>query len=410
MSRCLNEPDAETLLVLLRDAKGTPLATYRNLEIIFRTDPAYRDGFRWDAFTHRALFREVPMGSTTDTQILMDIARRYDIEFSPEAVRRMTTLQAQQKPSHAVKDYLRSLVWDGKSRLADLMRKGFGCGLEPQQTDIQLWDIGQKFCLSLVARILNPQARNDSVVVLQGAQGVRKSAAFEALVPNPEWYTNAPLRGIERDPVLAIQGKWIYEISEIQSYKKNEQESLKRFISRRYDAYRAPFTSEVREVYRNTTFVATTSEDSFEDTCPGDRIYVRVTTRETHPVWIRENRDQLWAEAVVLYDRNVSWEDMGVLPEDCLGVSDEWASILLAYIRSGTQDGFFSVERILTQWLNIPEEKISRVERTRIVDLMRSLGVPQARLQQMKVALEYGYTSTPRGYWIHEETRKRLAV
>jgi putative DNA primase/helicase len=213
---------------------------------------------------------------------------------------------------------------------------------------------------------------------------------------------------------MDIQGKWIYEIAELSSFKKSEQEAIKAFISSLCDNFRPPYGAYSIRQYRNTVFVATTNDEQFLDDPTGDRRWAPVTSGNIDLNWIRGNVDQIWAEATVRYDRGEKWWYEGEEEERraraCkpFKVEDAWTDIILHKLFEGNNDGFYTVDRILTRWLNVPMERINKMEKNRLTRTMMQLGIPYIRLQQMKVALDQGYTFAPRGYWINEEARKLL--
>jgi predicted P-loop ATPase len=124
--------------------------------------------------------------------------------------------------------------------------------------------------------------------------------------------------------------------------------------------------------------------------------------------------NQLWAEAVVRYDSGEKWwyegEEEARRSRACkpFKVEDAWTDIILHKLFEGSNDGFYTVDRILTRWLNVPLERITKMEKNRLTRTLTQLGLPYVRLQQMKVALDQGYTFSPRGYWINEEARRLL--
>jgi hypothetical protein len=405
-----------TLSELIFDETGRPESNILNLSKVFKTDPKYKNKFRLDTFNQRTNVFDQTLNTGLVTQICLDVLDRYGLNLSLRDIRNVARVLAEDQPYHPVKDYLRNLVWDGVPRLHDLMLLGFGCSKRRVQTVGRLEELGKNLCVSMVARIMNPTRKTEDIVVLRGVQGSRKSAALAELCPKAEWYCNIPARVTDRDFWMTIQGKWLYEVSDIETLSKKEQEALKVFASARSHTVRPPFQFETVEVHRETSFLATTCDTSFEDETSPEPRYILADVKVSNPSWIVANRDQLWAEAVVLYAKGETGEHLRALPEADFSfgpvalMHDDWAHTILERILSRDCDGFYSVERILTRWLNMPEKAISRAERIRVCQLMREMGISDIRLQQPKVMIAQGYTSPPRGYWINDQTRKRLAV
>ncbi len=410
------EAHTETFYALALDVNGKPEAHSLNLEKVFLNDPRYQNNFRFDDFSKRTLVFGQSLTTSLVTQICLDIQARYGMNIPAIEIRNVASVCAQKNPIHPVRDYLRDLVWDGVPRLQDLMRFGFGCSKGSPTTVARLEELGKNLCVSMVARVMNPTANTEDIVVLRGVQGGGKSAALSKLCPKDEWYSNSPIRVTDRDFWMAIQGKWIYEVSDIDTLSKKEQEALKAFASARSHTIRLPFHFETCEMRRQTVFVATTCDFEFQDETSPEPRYIFADVQVSNSAWISTNRDQLWAEAFDLYARGETGAHLRLGKDAHFSfgpmalVQDDWAQTIIERILSGDADGFYSIERILTRWLKIPEKSISRAERIRLCNLMREMDIPDVRLQQPKVVIAQGYTSNPRGYWVNDQTRKRLAA
>ena len=55
----------------------------------------------------------------------------------------------------------------------------------------------------------------DTTLILVGEQGVGKSSAMRALMPDVAWFSDTPIDLRSKDAYLAMQGVWVYEISEL---------------------------------------------------------------------------------------------------------------------------------------------------------------------------------------------------
>ncbi len=85
-------------------------------------------------------------------------------------------LVARENSFHPVREYLGSLVWDGIERLPYWLQKCFGVE-DTQYTQA----IGTMYSISLVARIYEPGAKVDYMLILAGGQGAKKSTACAIL-------------------------------------------------------------------------------------------------------------------------------------------------------------------------------------------------------------------------------------
>ena len=104
-----------------------------------------------------------------------------------------------------------------------------------------------------------------------------------------------------------LQGYWILEISELAGLRKADVETLRSFISRQNDIYRAAFGKRATPHLRQSIFFGTTNEEQgfLRDTTGNRRFWpVRTPGNGTKHSWeiTQEEVDQVWAEAVSLYN------------------------------------------------------------------------------------------------------------
>jgi predicted P-loop ATPase len=104
-----------------------------------------------------------------------------------------------------------------------------------------------------------------------------------------------------------LRRAWIVEMGELASIKRSDVESIKAYLSKRVDIYRAAYARRAAEHPRQCVFCGTTNEALFLKGDNGNRrfwvIPVDPTLRK-HTKWqqaIDRDRDQLWAEAVHYY-------------------------------------------------------------------------------------------------------------
>ena len=75
------------------------------------------------------------------------------------------------------RNWLNGLQWDGTERLAHMLSDGFGT-----QQDAYTQAVGRCWMVSIVARVMRPGCKVDTVPVLEGVQGAGKSTALAILV------------------------------------------------------------------------------------------------------------------------------------------------------------------------------------------------------------------------------------
>lgn len=202
---------------------------------------------------------------------------------------------------HPIKEYLSGLEWDGQERIDTLLVDYFGAEDTPYVRAAM-----RKTLVAAVARIFEPGKKFDVILVLNGPQGQGKSTFFALLGMN--WFSDSLSIADMRDKTAAekLQGYWILEISEMNGIKKTDVETVKSFISRQDDKFRQAYGVNVESHPRSCIIVGSTnSEGGFLRDVTGNRRFWPVHvpgTGKRHP-WELEDVDQIWAEALALYER-----------------------------------------------------------------------------------------------------------
>lgn len=210
---------------------------------------------------------------------------------------------ATQNPINPRAAWLRSLAWDGTQRLDTWVNDHLAA--EPGSLNAV---IGRKWLLSLVARWMDPGCKVDTVFVLVGKEGTRKTTFFEVMAGGPERV--APLQGFERDDRMTAAQAWIVEMPEAALFRRADQNRLKSFITEATDQYRPPYAAAPVNVKRGFVLVSTSNDlELFQPGQDGLRRFWPIFVRDNHIdlAWIRAHREQLLAEAVLAYDLGEEW-------------------------------------------------------------------------------------------------------
>ena len=134
---------------------------------------------------------------------------------------------------HPVKEYLSALKWDGVPRVDTLLIDYLGAEDTPYVRAVT-----RKTLVAAVARIFRPGTKFDSILVLNGPQGMGKSTLFARL--GKEWFSDSLSISDMKDKTAPekLQGYWILELSELNGIKKMDVETVKSFITRTDDKFR----------------------------------------------------------------------------------------------------------------------------------------------------------------------------
>ena len=200
---------------------------------------------------------------------------------------------------HPVKEYLSSLSWDGTPRLDTLLIDYLGAEDTPYVRAVT-----RKTMVAAIARIYRPGIKFDSILVLNGAQGMGKSTLFALL--GKQWFSDSLSISDMKDKTAPekLQGYWLLELSELNGIKKVDVEVVKSFITRTDDKYRQAYGVSVESHPRSCVIVGTTNSDGgFLRDVTGNRRFwpVRVSGHGKYHPWELTEVDQVWAEAIEYY-------------------------------------------------------------------------------------------------------------
>ena len=277
-----------------------------NLLLILNNDEAI-SGIRYNQLANQIYGfnlpwerQQEPWRDADNAQLVAYIDRNYGM-FSARNYELAVTKVADDRAYHPIKDYLNSLPeWDGVERVDTLLIDYLGA-----EDTSYVRAVTRKTLLAAVARIYEPGIKYDSVLVLNGKQGIGKSTLFSRL--GGKWYSDSLAISDMKDKTAPekLQGYWILELGELAGIKKMDVETVKSFITRVDDKYRPSYGRTVESHPRQCIIVGSTNSDGgFLRDITGNRRFwpVRVRGESKHKPWEIEDVDQIWAEALVKYE------------------------------------------------------------------------------------------------------------
>lgn len=224
-------------------------------------------------------------------------------EFTKTRILSAVTKVADDRAYHPVREYLDNLpAWDGICRVDTLLMDYLGA-----EGSIYTKSVMRKTLCAAIARVKQPGCKFDYTLTLVGPQGIGKSTLVHKLAG--PWYSDSLNLADIRDKTAAekLQGIWIMEIGELAGMGVAGTNSLKGFISRQDDQYRASYGHRVGHHPRQCIFIGTTNEEEgfLRDTTGGRRWWPVETPRiGNKKVWDLTTAEvaQIWAEALVRYE------------------------------------------------------------------------------------------------------------
>lgn len=218
-------------------------------------------------------------------------ARNYDIAV---------TKAVDDRSYHPIREFFETLPdWDGVERADTLLVDYLGAEDTPYVRAVTRKELCAAYC-----RVYHPGIKFDSMIVLNGDQGIGKSTLIAKL--GGEWYSDSLNLSDMNDKTAAekLQGYWIMEIGELAGMRKADLDKVKAFISRQDDKYRASFGRRVTPHPRQCVFFGTTnSQNGYLRDLTGNRRYwnVKVPGNGKYKPWDMDEDTvkQVWAEVMV---------------------------------------------------------------------------------------------------------------
>jgi predicted P-loop ATPase len=280
---------------------GDPKAHMPNTVMVLSYDRRQQGRIRRDVMRDRITIDGREWVDEDAHELRMWLLGVYGFLPNAAAMEEAVALVARENSYNPLGDWLRSLEWDGTSRVESMLRDCFGCTDEPLTRALST-----KFMVSAVARALRPACQVDTVLIVQGPQGARKTSGFRALA-GAEWFAAPVIDVRKKDAAMALRSCWILEWAELDNLKRSEATAVKAFITERSDTYRPPYGRTVRTYPRTCVFVGTTNDEQFLNDSTGDRRYWVVSSPSISVERIVATRSQLWAEAIALLDSGATW-------------------------------------------------------------------------------------------------------
>jgi predicted P-loop ATPase len=282
----------------VRDKNGVPVAKHqRNVRLAIESLGVR---VRHDLFADRCLIDGLAgvgpwLGDVEINRLWLAIDERFGMLPPIDFYVTVVNDYARQNAFHPVREYLARVEpdWDGTKRLDSWLIDYGGA----EDSDF-VRAVGALTLLAAVRRVRHPGSKFDEMLVLEGTQGVGKSSAIEALMPEPQWFSdNFSFSNRDREVLENLAGRWVIEAPELKGMRKADAEARKAFMSRQTDRGRLAYARTVSEVPRCCVFIGTTNDDRYLTDPTGNRRFWPVRVEGFDLAAIRRDRDQLWAEA-----------------------------------------------------------------------------------------------------------------
>lgn len=215
------------------------------------------------------------------------------------------TESAKSRPWNPIADELRGMPWDGVKRVRLFATALCGDSKTPLDDEI-----AKKWLVGYVARGLSPGCQMDTVLCLREKQGGGFKTSFaRVMAGHPDRFSDSPGFGGDRESAMLRVGMRIVELGEGVAAKRADRHALKLDLTKTDDHFRAPWGKAADKRKRGFCYVMTVNDFAFlrADQDGLRRVWPMDVQGVIDIEWIKENKDQLLAEAVSLYDSGTQW-------------------------------------------------------------------------------------------------------
>jgi predicted P-loop ATPase len=310
---------------------------------------------RWNDLAQRAEWNGHPIEDRHLVDIRL-ILEAHQFEPTVGDVLPAVSRHAYANAFHPIRDYLRGLKWDGTPRLDFWLR---GCLGAADTAFVRA--ASRKTLIAAVARAFKPGCKVDTVLVLEGEQGVLKSTAIAALFGEEYTAESVNLFDQHNKMVMSMMGAWVVELSEFVAMEKENTNKVKGMLSMRSDRVVLPYAKLASDHPRQCVFFATINpgESGYLTDGTGNRRYWPVEVVKADIPRIVASRDQIWAEAYKAFLDGEQW---------WLTADEE----PLAKVQVATREEY-------DVWQDILREKLFSQSRATPAEVMDALGIPHER-------------------------------
>lgn len=294
---------------------------------------------------------------------------------------------ARMNPYHPLMNYLTNLEWDGIPRIEKLY--AHYCSAED---NAYTREVGRITMLGIVARIMDPGCKFDTMPILEGKQGTGKSTFVSIL--GGDYYADFAIDPHNKDTKMDMAGKSVIECSEMAAMRVSDHNQMKAFLSRQVDRCRKPYGRISVDLPRQCIFIGTVNPEEGIGYMPdktGNRRYLPVATFGIRLKQLEQDRDQLYAEAyhrwAVLNEKPyISDPEVVEMAKEIVAersTRDPWRELIEVYLDNldeiyekdnRVRKAIFTVEELAINALKINPNVLDKGKRARVAQCLGELG------------------------------------
>ena len=185
-----------------------------------------------------AHFKPRPINDNDYTKVQMWVQRNWG-NVNKQVVIDAVNAACEEQTISPVRHYLEGLD-ESELDIATVFETYFGVVPENDEHQDFIRAASSLFLKQAVARAVKPGCKADTVIVLEGKQGIGKSTGLRALFSS-EWFKDSMPPMGSKDASDYIVGAWCIELAEMAFQRKAEIEQQKAFLSRQEEKYRPAY-------------------------------------------------------------------------------------------------------------------------------------------------------------------------
>lgn len=291
--------------LLMKDDKGKIINHIDNYLVFLNECPKYKGHIKYNMFLQQKELFDKPFEDETIDVVRNDCERETGLSTKVKFDQALSEVLINNSYNPVI-DYFNKLEWDHKERIGTI----FIDLLDADDTVLNK-EMTKRWFIAAVKRVYEPGCKFDNMIVLQGNQGIGKSSICELISMN--FANTISLSEIgNKDLVDKLNKTWIAIIDEMDTFNRKEMSTIKTFLSLGSDSTRLAYGRYTKKFDRKCIFIGSTNDDTFlrDSTSSVERRFWIIRCNKLtmdgkiREVLTQDYIDQLWAEAVYLYNAN----------------------------------------------------------------------------------------------------------
>lgn len=373
----------------------------------------------FDKFTDRVVWAPAdqqepawrPFGDHDYAKLLLALDAQEMPTPADSMLRKAVGAVAQEFAIDTAIEWLSRLRWDGVERVETFITDTMP-GVEDRP---YIRALSRYLWTALAGRVLEPGVKADMIPILVGGEGLFKSSWVQALSPSEEARTEVSLKHRDDDVSRRLRGKLVVELAELQGLASRDGEEIRAFLSRQKEEWTPKYMEMATTFLRRCMFIGTTNDTAFIQERMGKRRLLPFLVEGYIDIErVHRDRDQLWAEAAVMFKRSgVDWsvEKLAANEREGFANVDDWTAPVVRWL--ATPDAVtgiapmdrpqgFTTGEVLVGAIGLAVERIDRVKQIRMGEVLSALGCTKHRTRD---GATRGWRSR-----VPPELRERLAA